>query len=428
MDDPATPPTGPTLREEAERRLHQRTRLGGSGSSDALQHELDVHQIELQLQNEQLRETVLQLEQARDNYAALYEFAPVGYLSLDAQGLITDANRRAALLLGIDPARLRGRSMAQCLAPSSRGDFALMRARLPGSPETLLGELLIQRPQGPSFPARVEARARPGGVALLALIDISAERAAQDHLLKLTETLEESVNQRTARIRDLSQEFQTFALAVAEDLMAPMRRVPAFVHVLQQDAPELAAQHPEHFEHIARAVTRVEMLASALLSYTRASAMRLRLAPLDLNRVVLEVRKALHHAGHAVHVTTEPLPTVLADSTAMQLVFTELLENAAKFAAPGRPARVHISVEEQDTKYVLRFEDNGVGFNPRHSDRLFAPFRRLHPESAYPGAGMGLAIARRICARFEARLWGQGRVGDGATFWIAWPKQPTVLE
>ncbi|WP_045235286.1 sensor histidine kinase [Deinococcus pimensis] len=417
------------LREEAERQLAASTPHALPDTTEALRHELSVHEIELELQNERLREANVELRAARDRYEELYEYAPVGYLTLDERGEIRSVNRRATDLLGQDRERLLGRRLTQFVAAESRTTFALLLPRLHASEAGAAGELRLERPDGRALPVRLEGRAHPTGGTLVALTDISTEHEAREALLKLNETLEGQVEERTRKIRELGDELRTVALAVAEDLMAPLRRVGGFVEVLRRE-DALGDTRVEHFQHVFRSVNRMEELTTALLDYTRASQMRVRVAPLDLNRVLTEVRKDLRPliGERAVHVTSAKLPVVQGDSTAMQLVFLKILENAVKFTATREEARVHVSAEESATEVVVRFEDNGVGFNNRHKDRLFGVFKRLHSESAFHGTGIGLAIVRRVVLRFGGRVWAEGRVGEGATFFVAWPKQPVVLE
>jgi PAS domain S-box-containing protein len=420
------------LRELAERRLedgpHPAPLL--PETPEALHHELSVHQIELTLQNEALQQTVLQLQQTQERYVRLYDFAPVGYLTLNRGGTIQEANMRAGQLLGVERSRLVGRRLAQFTAPESRSTLAALLPKLLSSTDGLVADLRLQRGDGRVFPIRLEGQADPLGGCLIAVMDVSIEKAAQEQLMQLNETLEGRVTERTTKIRELSEELQTVSLAVAEDLMAPLHRIAAVAHVLHPDRSSIPEASVGHVDALFHSVNRMEQLTQALLEYSRASSMRVRLVPLDLNRVFTDIEKELRPQmkGRAVQLTRGPLPTVLADIGTMQLVFLKVLDNALKFTTPRETARIHVSAEETESAFVLRFEDNGVGFNNRHRQQLFGVFKRLHLESAFPGTGIGLAIVRRSCTRFGGRVWAEGRIDEGATFFVSWPKQPTVLE
>ena len=432
MSDPKNKRDNQSLREAAERQLEDglQTESPLPETLETLRHELSVHQIELELQNEELRHTVLELRETHDKYVGLYDFAPVGYFTLDESGTIRQANLRAGRLLGVERSRLLGRRMAQFVAPESRTTLAALLPRLLASENGLVAELRLQQVDGSIFPIRLEGQSNAAGEGLIAVTDITTEKAAQEELLRLNETLERRVMERTARIRELSDELRTVMLAVAEDLKDPLHRVASFVEILRRDVSTAPAASAERFSPVFRSVERMEELTQALLEYSRASSMRVRLVPLDLNRVFSEVEKDLQPSmeGRSVHLTHDPLPTVIADIGMMQQVFLILLDNALKFTTPREIARIHVGADETETEIILRFEDNGVGFNNRHKDKLFQVFKRLHPQSTFPGVGIGLAIVRRGCTRFGGHVWAEGRVGEGATFFVSWPKQPTLLE
>ncbi|PYE50009.1 sensor histidine kinase [Deinococcus yavapaiensis] len=429
MNDETTPALN-TLRETAEQKLKETPPFVLPDTPDVLKHELSVHQIELELQNQQLREANMELQRTQDRYVELYDHAPVGYFTLDDQGIIREANVRTTRLLEMERSRLLGRRLSQFTAPESRTLLAMLLPRLLASAEVIVAELHLQRADGSSFPVRLEGRTPASGGCLIAMTDITTEKNAQAELLHLNETLEQRVRERTAKMREVNDELKAVTLSISEDLMVPLRRVSSLADVLRRDGLTSSGTHAEHFSHVFRSVDRLEELAHALLEYTRASQTRVRLAPLDLNRVFQEVAKDVRPRmqGRTVHLTHDALPVVLSDSSAMQLVFFKVLDNALKFTETRSEARIHVSAQESESEFIVRFTDNGVGFNNRHRDKLFQIFKRLHPESAFPGAGMGLAIVRRVCGRFGARVWAEGKVDGGATFFIGWPKQPTLLE
>lgn len=402
---------------------------------EALRHELSVHQIELEVQNEELQRTLGQLRQAHQRYVGLYDFAPLGYFTLSREGTIREANLRAGRLLGVERSRLVGRRLAQFTAPESRSALAVLLPRLLVSGDGLVAELRLQRADGSTFPVRLEGQLDLQGGSLIAVTDITTEKTVQEEMLRLNETLEARVMERTTKIRELGDELRAVALAVAEDMTAPLHRITSLVELLRRESDSADTTSADtavsrHFDPVLRSVHRVQDLAQALLEYSRASQMRVRFVPLNLNRVLNEVIKDLRPQmeGRTVELSSGSLPTVSADIGVMQLVFLKLLENALKFTSTRETAKISVSAEETEGEFILRFSDNGVGFNNRHKGRLFGVFQRLHPESAFSGAGIGLAIVRRTCTRFGGRVWAEGRLGEGATFFVAWPKQPTMLE
>lgn len=118
-------------------------------------------------------------------------------------------------------------------------------------------------------------------------------------------------------------------------------------------------------------------------------------------------------------VTHDPLPEVYGDPNQICYIFASLIENSIKFRSECRP-EIHVAAVGRENGWLFSVCDNGLGIDPRHRDRIFGVFKRIHNE-AYPGAGMGLAIARRIVERHGGRIWVESRLGQGATFFFALP-------
>lgn len=397
-------------------------------------HDLQLYQIELQLQNEELARTNLQLETARSRYADLFECAPIGYLIANAEGLIEEANRTCCELLEVQKPALVRRRLALFVRPEQRRLLTHLLRRTLASPGRQTAELQFMRPDGSHFTGQLEclATGQPGELpktCRLAVIDISIQKAAQEEILRLNETLEERVEIRTLKVRELSSELEQVTTAVAQDLMAPLRRIVSFTEMVQKEAAPDTRQE-RHLEHVLTSAGRMQHLIEALLEFAGSGSMRLRLSSVDLNRVLAEVQAATAPLteGRTVQFQSCQLPVVSADTQAMRLIFTHLISNALKFTRPIDTAQVQISVQEDRQEYLFSVRDNGVGFNMRYRDRLFSLFRRLHSEREFEGLGIGLATVRRVISRYGGRVWAEGTPQKGATFWFTLPKQPTLLE
>ncbi|WP_102128394.1 sensor histidine kinase [Deinococcus planocerae] len=408
----------------------------GEWDAQAPLRELQVHQIELELQNEELLRANAELEDTRAKYLDLFEFAPVGYLTLDRQGIVQEANLTACTMLGVQRERFLSRRFPLFVAPEGRSHFNLLLRRVFEAPDKRVGELTLERAGGGALHVQVEAVASQaggepaGGHCRMALIDITAQRQAQDAVLALNQTLEERVEERTARLRDLGAEFERFAQAVAQDLLSPLRHITSFAQLLQQETQPTGEAAGRHLGAIRHSAARMSTLIHALIDVSRASNSRLRLTQVDLGRVLGEVRKELRPGleERPVALTSDPLPTVQSDSTTMQLIFLHLLSNALKATRSAERPQIHVGVQDTPPEYLLSVRDNGLGFNMRYRDKLFEVFKKVHSDRDFPGAGVGLAVVRRLVARVGGRVWADARLGEGATFWVALPKQPPVLD
>lgn len=394
-------------------------------------HELHVHQIVLELQNEQLMQANLELERTRAEYAALFDGAPIGYLTLDGRGLIARANAMLAAQLGVERARLPGRRFATFVEPAGASSFALFLRRIFEPGEGVVGrtiELPLTGVGGATLYAQIEGvtvwNAGEAPECRLTVTDITPQRAAQEEVLRLNATLEERVERRTKHIRELSDELETFVYSVTHDLLTPLRHIRGFTQLMTRHFESQDAQQERYAQHVEHSVDRMEQLLRALLEFFRSGQQQVHLREVDLNRVVAEVRKDLapELEGRELLFGGDSLPTVRGDSVALQAAFTNLLGNAYKFTRERTPARVNLRARETEREYVIGVEDNGAGFNMREKERLFNVFQRLHGEREFEGTGVGLALVRRIVRRHGGRVWAEGKPGEGATFWLALPK------
>ncbi len=410
-------------------------------------HELHVHQIELELQNEQLIQTNLELERAREEYTSLFDGAPVGYLTLDRNGLIGRANAMLAAQLGVERARLPGRRFATFVAPAGVSSFALFLRRVFETPEAGQAkrplnahtvnehtankhtvELPLLGGGGAALYAQIEGAVVGGADGTpecrLTVTDITPQRAAQEEVLRLNASLEERVERRTRHIRELSDELETFVYSVTHDLLTPLRHIRGFTQLLTRHFEARDAQQERYVQHVEHSVDRMELLLRALLDFFRSGQQQVHFRDINLAQVVAEVRKDLmpELEGREVVFCSDALPTVHGDSVALQAVFANLIGNAYKFTRDKAPARVSVRAKDTEREHVIGVQDNGAGFNMRKKDRLFNVFQRLHSEREYEGTGVGLALVRRIVHRHGGRVWAEGKPGEGATFWVALPK------
>lgn len=457
MDERITSPPPSRLRQDAEQLIRNRLDTGQDAPewteaelalhlSDPEQlmaqllqqrHELQVHQIELELQNESLAQANLDLEQARRQYADLFEHAPVGYLTLDQAGMIDRCNIQAARQLGMERARLRGRRFSAFLDRNDASSFALFLRRVFTAAQPQRVELRLQSataPQAQPSPVQfvqVDGELMPhsGSTARLCrltLTDITAQHRAQEEVLRLNASLEEQIEVRTRQLRDLNGELETMMYAVTHDLQAPLRQIRGFTEVLLRDLP-LSEDRQRHMTYISQSSDQMDALLLALQDYFRAGQQRLRTDAVDLDRVVRGVwreRQATLDGQRQVILTHDPLPQVHGDAVALQMVLAELVGNAVKFTQGQEPARIHIYARTQGQEAVVCVRDNGVGFNMRQKDRLFGVFQRLHRTAEFGGVGMGLALVRRLIHRHGGRVWAESAPGQGATFFFTLPGRP----
>jgi PAS domain S-box-containing protein len=229
----------------------------------------------------------------------------------------------------------------------------------------------------------------------------------------------------------LNRELEAFSYSVSHDLRAPLRHITGFAGLLTRSTGgSLDAESQRYLRVIVEAAVRMGQLIDDLLAFSRVGRTPLRRVVADLNRIVHEVRdEAMREApGRAIEWTLDDLPSVEGDATLLRVVFMNLLSNAVKYTGTRPTARIHVgvaSIRHDETTIFVR--DNGVGFDMRYADKLFGTFQRLHSSDDFEGTGIGLATVRRIVQRHGGRVWAEGRVDAGATFYVSIPAEEQAV-
>ncbi|MFP4345980.1 MAG: PAS domain S-box protein [Anaerolineales bacterium] len=243
--------------------------------------------------------------------------------------------------------------------------------------------------------------------------DITGHKEAEKQLARYAADLQRS-----------NEELEQFAYLVSHDLQEPARIVASYLELLMRRYAGAFDEEVAAYIHQAReSAERMQQMIRALLNLSRVGRREHDLAPTDveavLERTLRTLQRVQEETGGAV--TRGPLPTVMADEAQLGQVFQNLIANALKFRRAGVPPRIHVSARREEETWVFAVADNGIGIDPRHAERIFEIFQRLHTWEEYPGTGIGLALARKIIARHGGRIWVESKPGEGATFYFTLP-------
>jgi signal transduction histidine kinase len=250
-------------------------------------------------------------------------------------------------------------------------------------------------------------------------------RRGEERILALNERLV----RRTRDLEDVNQQLESFSYSVSHDLRAPIRHIGGFSELLEKRCKDSLDDKSRHYvDTISASARRAGALIDDLLAFSRMSRAEMKVAPVDMERVVRTAWKELatERAGRDVELVVGKLPRVAGDASMLHLVFSNLLSNAIKYTRPRDKARIEVAArtDERDPREVtFSVRDNGVGFDMRYVGKLFGVFQRLHKAESFDGVGIGLANVKRIVQRHGGRVWAEGDVGNGATFFFALPKE-----
>ncbi|AKC80814.1 histidine kinase [Xanthomonas arboricola] len=262
-------------------------------------------------------------------------------------------------------------------------------------------------------------------VVLMTVSDISLQKASQLRIQELNRQMEGKVEQ----VSEVNRELEAFSYSVSHDLRAPLRHVAGFSDKLARHLGDAADEKSRHYmEVISSSARRMASLIDDLLVYSRLGRSALRLQAVDMQSLVSETRAILdsnvqsENIGHRVDWHIAPLPVLVADENMMRQLWMNLLGNAVKYSTKREVARIEVTYTPMaDGGHQFSVRDNGAGFDMEYSAKLFGVFQRLHKASEYPGTGIGLASVRRVLTRHGGRVWAEGAVDEGATFYFVLP-------
>lgn len=250
-------------------------------------------------------------------------------------------------------------------------------------------------------------------------------RDREEQLQNAKRQLEQRVAERTAELVAINKELESFAYTVSHDLRAPLRLINAIGHdMLASFDEQTPAKLVDNAHGIQRAANRMNRLIDELLELSRVTRRVLKRERVDLSKMAREVvdELLLSTPERKVEVKIQPGLNVIADKELVQIVLSNLFENALKYTSLESQAHIAFEQRTEQRQTVYAVQDNGVGFDQRDSNKLFMPFQRLHRQDEFDGAGIGLATVARIIHRHGGGVWAKGEVGKGSTFLFSIPE------
>jgi len=361
-----------------------------------------------------------------------------GLYTLDRQGRVVSMNRAGEQLLGWNKDELLGKPMHDLThykhqdgRPFPAEDCAMLRVFEKGV-ALLNHEDVFIRKDGSAFDVVYSAAPMRSGDEVTGLVvvfhDVTeqkrADQALRDRDRALTAANEE-LSQQKVGLAEANRELQSFSYSVSHDLRAPLRTIDAYVRIIEEDhGPQLHDEVRRCLGIVRKAAGQAGELIDDLLEFSRLGRIGMDFRPTRMSDLVREVADelALTQGRPQLDLTIGDLPDCHGDWRLLKLVWANLLSNAFKFTR-GRPV-TQIEVgwlpdDRQADACVYYVKDNGVGFDMKYVHKLFGVFQRLHLKEDFEGTGVGLAIVQRIVQRHGGRVWAEGKLDGGATFFFS---------
>ena len=254
--------------------------------------------------------------------------------------------------------------------------------------------------------------------------DISERKQTEDELEKHRKHLSELVEERTLELNAANKELEGFSYYVSHDLRVPLRAIVCFSEIFFEDHAESLDKEGSRVLNVVRDnAERMERLIDDLLNFSHLGRKEIIKKDINMEKMVKDISKELkdNSPEQKVKMKIATLPPCYGDESLIREVLTNLLSNAIKFSKNEKNSLIEVGGELKDNENIYYVKDNGVGFDMKYSDKLFGVFQRLHSQEEFKGTGVGLALVQRIIHRHRGRIWAEGKVNKGATFYFTLP-------
>ncbi|MEO6554908.1 MAG: PAS domain S-box protein [Nitrospiraceae bacterium] len=374
-----------------------------------------------------------QAERAMVHLAAIVMSSDDAIVSKNLQGIVTSWNGAAERLFGYTAEEMIGQPVSRLIPVNRHNEEPSILERIRRGESIEHYETIRQRKDGTEFPVSltvsplVDLHGKIIGASKIAR-DITEQKRVEEALRERDRTLttmNDTLKKQTVALAEANKELEGFSYSVSHDLRAPLRTIDAFSLIMEEDqGSRLSDEGRRCLTIVRKSVGQAGELIDDLLEFSKLGrqGMSFRLVMMaDLAREAVD-DLSIMQKSRQVDLTIGDLPPCQGDRRFLKIVWMNLLTNAFKYTNNRNETRIEVGWMPDDANAgsVIYFvKDNGIGFDMAYAHKLFGVFQRLHRREEFEGTGVGLAVVRRIVQRHDGRVWAEGKVGEGATFFVS---------
>ncbi len=374
--------------------------------------------------NDEVRHNI-ELRASEAKFRNIIEFGADGILLGSNEGYIIEANEMACRLIGMKRDQLAGKFVTVIPFTEDSLKKAPLRFDLLREGKTVINERDIKRPDGSVVNIEMKTKMMSDGIFQSIFRDITEKKENEKRLKKFNQILEQRIEERTRQLQNANKELESFSYSVSHDLRAPLRHISGFSDITRKNLSSGSIEKAsESLMKVEEATGKMEKLIDDLLRLSRTGRIELNIIELDMNRIIDELKNEYQQNPEYSKAEWKivKMPAVSADRTLMTLVWENLIDNSVKYSSKNIDPKIEIGCNEKEDCYEFFIKDNGVGFDPEYTNKLFGVFQRLHLDKEFHGTGIGLATVKRIILRHGGEVRAEGETGKGAAFYFTLPK------
>lgn len=373
------------------------------------------------------KNTENELKESEERFRTIIENSDSGYFCINKEGYLRNANSAWAKLYGyssVNEVICRHYTEIEKIDDLNKAEL-LFNGILAGDKLFMSGEISRRCKDGTlgyhTYSARAVSRnGETTGIEGF-IIDTTARRKAENIIHNLNQELENRVSERTEQLNMVNQELEAFSYSVSHDLRAPLRAIDGYSSVLMSDyAKQLDDVGREYLEYICSAAKQMNYLIDDLIDLAHVTRVELCKTEINLSNIVFNLAAELEEKSEERVIIWNIAPNLngFGDERLLEVALTNLINNAYKFTSQIINPKIEFGAQSENGKITYYLKDNGAGYDMKDASKLFEPFHRLPSAKMFEGTGIGLTIVQRIINRHGGKIWAEGELDKGATFFF----------